>query len=103
MARLRPCSECAAICQGTLCATCFGRPATEANLTARFWRLVNRSDDCWLWTGGRGGRRGLEYGIFRRTPGAKHEPAHRIAYELLVGPIPEGFQLDHLCKTTLCV
>ncbi len=60
---------------------------------------------CWLWMGatyigGRGGTRGshpLPYGQFRRMP------AHRWAYERFVGPIPNGLQLDHLCRTTLCV
>jgi hypothetical protein len=28
---------------------------------------------------------------------------HRVAYELLVGPIPEGLELDHLCRNTRCV
>ena len=53
---------------------------------------------CWLWTGctNRGG-----YGLtkFRgRTTGA-----HRAVYRLLVGPIPEGLDLDHLCSVRLCV
>jgi hypothetical protein len=29
--------------------------------------------------------------------------AHRVAYELLVGPIPDGMHLDHLCRTPACV
>lgn len=31
------------------------------------------------------------------------QPAHRFSYEILVGPIPEGMELDHLCKNRRCV
>lgn len=71
----------------------------------RFWRKVNKSDPdgCWLWTGATasGGR----YGSFSLgsayTPTV--QPAHRAAYQLLVGTIPDGAVLDHLCRNTLCV
>lgn len=69
----------------------------------RFWAKVNKdvADGCWLWTGARV-RSG--YGSF----GSKSEPLpsslpHRIAYTWLVGPIPEGMTLDHLCRARLCV
>lgn len=29
--------------------------------------------------------------------------AHRVAYELWVGPIPEGMELDHRCKVRACI
>ena len=29
--------------------------------------------------------------------------AHRVAYELMYGPIPAGLTLDHLCRVTRCV
>lgn len=66
----------------------------------RFWRLVDRRavDECWLWLGNK--TRG--YGAFRVDP--RHSRmAHRIAYELLVGPIEDGLQLDHLCRNASCV
>lgn len=67
----------------------------------RFWPKVNRKDDdsCWEWTGWRS-RNG--YGRLRLT---KHTEvaAHRFSYELLVGPIPEGLQIDHLCRNRSCV
>lgn len=55
--------------------------------------------DCWEWTAhvGRGG-----YGRFWPT-GRVGAMAHRFAYELLVGPIPSGLDLDHLCKNRKCV
>ncbi|WP_422696018.1 HNH endonuclease signature motif containing protein [Cupriavidus necator] len=32
----------------------------------------------------------------------KRQSTHRFSYELFVGPIPHGFQIDHLCKNTAC-
>jgi hypothetical protein len=41
------------------------------------------------------------YGYLR--PGGRQVYAHRFAFEALVGPIPEGLSLDHLCRVTWCV
>jgi hypothetical protein len=59
-----------------------------------FWSRVNKTDDCWLWTGPTNGRYGR---IGRRTY------AHRMAYELAYGPIPEGMFVMHRCDVTRCV
>lgn len=69
-------------------------------LEARFWAKVERRgpDDCWLWTAGLNNGYGTIYGG-RRSP----LRAHRVAYELLVGPIPDGLTLDHLCRNRRCV
>lgn len=68
----------------------------------RFWSHVDkqgstplsRSDlgNCWLWTAATTNG----YGIFERGSGTTRS-AHRISYAEAFGPIPEGFQLDHLC------
>jgi hypothetical protein len=70
----------------------------------RFERFVDRTAGCWLWTGMTGGTKG-EYGYFRATTRATDPKvlAHRFAYELWVGPIPAGLEIDHLCKRRLCV
>lgn len=54
---------------------------------------------CWEWQGARdpGG-----YGRLNARRGFAGL-AHRHAYELFVGPIPEGLQLDHLCRNRRCV
>lgn len=68
----------------------------------RFWSKVDKTATCWLWTGALTGplpKRG--YGVFNVN--GKNRVAHRIAYEWLVGPIPEGLQLDHLCRVRNCV
>lgn len=64
---------------------------------ARFWEKVNKTDGCWLWMGSK--TRG--YGGLRTKAGVSL--AHRFAYELLVGPIPDGLPLDHLCRVPACV
>lgn len=63
----------------------------------RFWQKVAKSDECWEWTASRY-RNG--YGEFRS---GGHSLAHRFAYEVSVGPIPEGMQIDHICHNKACV
>ncbi|MFH9014005.1 HNH endonuclease signature motif containing protein [Streptomyces sp. NPDC017943] len=65
----------------------------------RFWlNVAKRDDGCWFWTASKntGG-----YGHFMY--GGQRGNAHRFAYEALVGPIPEGLVLDHLCRVRHCV
>lgn len=62
-------------------------------------RLVEIDDNgCWLWLGSR--RPDRKYGRIK-IAGRDYSP-HRVTYEMLVGPIPEGLVIDHLCKVTLC-
>ena len=55
-------------------------------------------DSCWPWRGqvNRGG-----YGVARYK--RRTTTAHRAIYRILVGPIPDGLELDHLCRNRLCV
>ena len=74
------------------------RKYTDAERVAAFWAKVNKSEGCWEWTGA---RQPAGYGTVRvlnRTC-----LAHRVAYESLVGPIPDGLHLDHLCRNPSCV
>jgi len=62
--------------------------------------MSSRPDDCWPWPGyvaPDGYARTAPPGTSRKTT------AHRVAYELLVGPVPDGAQLDHLCRNKRCV
>lgn len=66
-----------------------------------FWSHVDKSfGDCWMWTGStsKPGPSASEYGKY-----GNRGVAHRVAYELLIGLIPTGLELDHLCCQTLCV
>lgn len=68
-------------------------------IEARFWRYVQKGEtgECWIWKG-----TVSRYGQIRLRNG-KTARAHRVAYELFNGPIPEGFTIDHLCMNKLCV
>lgn len=58
-------------------------------MTERFWAKVDKSGDCWLWTAG---TNSWGYGAF--SVAGRMVGAHRFAYELIVGPIPAGKELD---------
>lgn len=66
----------------------------------RFWSKVDASGDCWEWTAGVNNR---GYGYFHVAVGQSPVGAHRFAYEQLVGPIPDGLVIDHLCRNPPCV
>lgn len=64
----------------------------------RFWSYVDRSGDCWVWTAAKStGGYGRVYWQGRLLQ------AHRVAYELEREPIPEGLEIDHLCRNRACV
>lgn len=72
--------------------------------TVRFWAKVDKEGPggCWLWT-----TRCSDDGYGQFSINRQQRFAHRIAYELLVGPIPEGLRIDHVkangCTSKLCV
>ena len=65
----------------------------------RLWAKVDKSGDCWQWLGGFD-RHG--YGRHWHTEQGDRR-AHRLAYELVKGSIPDGLTLDHLCRNKWCV
>lgn len=75
-----------------------GREVTPRDL-ARFEAKVRRTETCWLWVAGHDGKHG--YGRF--WWGVRKIGAHRFAYQLWVGAIPLGTELDHLCGRPSCV
>lgn len=71
----------------------------ESDPAERFWAKVEKTDSCWLWTAA---RNTTGYGM-ASWKGKKNIVAHRLAYELLVGPIPVGKLALHKCDTPHCV
>jgi hypothetical protein len=67
------------------------------NTTADFWAKVDKSDECWIWTGGRSPK---GYGIFWWH--GKAVRAHRFVWELANRPIPKGFIVCHSCDNPPC-
>jgi hypothetical protein len=71
-------------------------------LPLRFENKINKLDSgCWEWTG-----RKDSGGYCQSSTIGKDKRrcmAHRAVYEILVGPIPKGLELDHLCRNRACV
>lgn len=62
---------------------------------------IIQENGCWDWVGALNAD---GYGLATVAPGVRRSrQAHRIMYQKLVGPIPEGLQLDHLCRNRKCV
>jgi hypothetical protein len=70
-----------------------GKPGLEE----RFWAKVDQSGECWNWIASTYPN---GYGQFGMDGSMRC--AHRVAYRLAVGPIPEGHHIDHICHNKLC-
>ena len=74
-------------------------PIADASPALRVFRSIKHIAGCWVCPLGVGG---TGY-AFVSDEGGGLLRAHRLVYELLVGPIPAGFDLDHLCRVRNCV
>ncbi len=72
----------------------------DVRLPDRFWSkaIPDPMGGCWLWIGAQ-----LSDGYGQIQQDGKRIRSHRAAYEALVGPIPAGLDLDHLCRVRCCV
>lgn len=59
-------------------------------------RLEVTADECWEWTGARAA------GYGRISWNGSSALVHRVVYQLLVETVPEGLELDHLCRNRAC-
>lgn len=75
-------------------------PNGQIPLSALIQSQIAVVDGCWEWAGTRNHARG-GYGVLRVE--GRQVYAHRASYEVHVGPIPEGLELDHLCRNRSCV
>lgn len=70
---------------------------TDLTPLERLLRFVQKSEDCWVWTGY------VEGGYGRLSFNGEQIMAHRFSFEIHKKKIPIGMQVDHLCCNTRCV
>lgn len=71
-----------------------------SSLYERFWKKVDvlGGNDCWIWTGAR-----TDSGYGRIKVNGRYHRAHRVSYEMYIGPVPEGLFVCHHCDVPECV
>jgi hypothetical protein len=81
------------------------RQEAAESLVARFWAKVHKTETCWFWTGNRVGKMG--HGQYAQPRGAdgKVRPvyAHRFAWTITHGDIPDNLCVLHKCDVPVCV
>jgi hypothetical protein len=96
----------AQVCCSRLCDGNTRRKSLQQRFDAKVKKVAN---GCWLWTGVLNlagyGMIAPPGGLGKTAVNKKAQPllAHRVSYELHVGPIPDGIYLDHLCRQPRCV
>lgn len=70
----------------------------KTELAERFWGKVNKTAECWEWTGARD-----LFGYGRIQIEDRARKAHRISWQLTFGPIPDGLWVLHRCDNPPCV
>lgn len=71
----------------------------QNSIAERFWSKVNKTDGCWEWIGGKFSHGYGQFHIGRKPP----LRAHRVAWELTHGTIPDGLMVCHSCDNPACV
>lgn len=78
-----------------------GGPGGSRKRTFEHFFERQQNDGCWLWIGAKQSTKNLVYGVYRES--GKLRRAHLVYWERIKGKVPEGLELDHLCRNTLCV
>ena len=82
-------------------------PPTDAEIEARFWKHVSPEPNsgCWLWTASEDGRGYGQFAPFgwRGLHKQGSIKAYKFAYLFYRGSVPDGKELDHVCRNRLCV
>src|SRR5438132_871214 len=86
-------------CRAGYCQPCKACKRTKPLNVEAFWKRVQKTEGCWLWTASVKGPE-CPYGTF--SAGGTRA-VHRISYELAFGAIPAGMFVLHDCDTPLCV
>lgn len=75
-------------------------PYRVIGLETRFWKKVNKTKSCWLWTAS---KHEFGYGIIGEDHSRNTLKAHRVSWKLANGEIPPGLQVLHKCDNPSCV
>jgi DNA-directed RNA polymerase subunit M/transcription elongation factor TFIIS len=73
-------------------------PPFSKEMKDHFWSKVDKSSDCWIWTGQK-----TKDGYGRHAIRSVHFPAHRVAYFLHYGHINNSLQTLHSCDSPFCL
>jgi len=73
-------------------------PDRDLLISRLLWWMEVQPNGCWYWTGSQDG---VGYGHVGLT--GKMVGAHRLSFELFVGPIPDGICICHKCDTRKCI
>ena len=76
-------------------------PGLLAPIESRFWSKVKTPlgiGECWEWLGIKDAHGYGKFNIHNQM-----KMAHRVSYEMMLGTIPDGMELDHLCRNRGCV
>src|SRR3990167_5547725 len=73
--------------------------AKHGSLEFRFWKKVEKTSNCWRWTGG---KNNMGYGRIRKGFQASHLLAHRVSWDIHNGSIPSGMLVLHKCDNPEC-
>jgi len=74
-------------------------PVSDYDLIVKIFKKVKfQEDGHWIWTGNKSDNYGMLW-----SENVRLGAVHRILYKLIVGCIPYRYDLDHLCRTTLCI
>lgn len=72
----------------------------DQRLRERFWAFVEEDPEthCWVWQGRINAKGYSAFGLW-----GGQVRGHILSYELMVGPVPEGLVVDHLCRNRACI
>lgn len=108
--RINHSSKACAVCgeprkrgAGTYCSIeCYRTVQRGGSVEGRFWAKVQKGDGCWLWQGSRLPEGYGQFAWAARYGRTRPVKAHRVAWELTHGPIPDGLCACHHCDNPPC-
>lgn len=95
--------EVSAVGAGCVCwlvlAANFKEEQGMSHPSMRFWKFVEKTSSCWIWKGATA----QGYGVMGNGTHRGLVKAHRVSFEMHIGPIPKGLEIDHICRHRFCV